>query len=114
MVKPALIITAVALLVTAPTAYADDASYVLYLDDHGVYYSSITDVIDMGKLACRGLRQGVPPGVIVNAIADNGDFPTYDAAIIVLSATKNMCTDQYPPTGVKNALPQGISLQGER
>jgi hypothetical protein len=37
-------------LAVAPPAQADDIDYVMALDDTGVYYSSMSDVIDPGKL----------------------------------------------------------------
>lgn len=86
---------AVAATVTAAPAQADELDYVGYLDGNGVYYDSINDVINLGKLACRGLRQGLSPGAVVNVVAEGGNFPVRDAALIVLSATRYMCTDQY-------------------
>jgi len=46
-------LAAAASLALAAPAHADQYEFVSVLDNEGVYYSSITDVIDQGKMACR-------------------------------------------------------------
>ena len=45
-------------LIDAAPAHADHYDFVADLDNNGVFYASITDVIDQGKLACRLMRSG--------------------------------------------------------
>lgn len=46
------IMTLSALVVSVP-AHADQYDFVVYLDNNGVYYSSVSGVIDAGKMTCR-------------------------------------------------------------
>jgi hypothetical protein len=52
-----LVVSIAAVGLAAP-AKADQYDYVSALDSNGVYYGSILDVIDLGKLTCRKLRMG--------------------------------------------------------
>jgi hypothetical protein len=74
-------------LAVAPPAQADDIDYVMALDDAGVYYSSMSDVIDTGKLVCRSLRGG---GSGLDAASG---FNAAEARIVVRAARSNMCPD---------------------
>jgi hypothetical protein len=79
----------------AAPARADQYDYVAQLDDRGVYYSSISDVIDTGKMACRLLRSGAGVPAAMNFVARDG-YASYETAIIVVAATQNMCPDAMP------------------
>ena len=79
----------------APDAAADPIDYVMVLDDEGVYYESISDVIDLGKFTCRMLRSGAPVPAALNNAASAGYAP-YETGIIVYSAGANMCPDVLP------------------
>ena len=81
-------------LSSAP-AQADQYDYVSALDNRGIYYASISEVIDLGKLACSRLRAGVSPQWAGDAAFSAG-YASFEAAIIVVEATKNMCPDQIP------------------
>ncbi|MDF2830728.1 MAG: hypothetical protein K0R01_4011 [Mycobacterium sp.] len=88
--------TAAALAITlAPPAAADPIEYVMFLDDEGVYYESITDVIDLGKFTCRMLRSGATVPAALNNVADSGYAP-FETGIIVYAAGLKMCPDVLP------------------
>jgi hypothetical protein len=78
----------------AVPAHADQYDYVNVLDNKGVYYSSISDVIDIGKLTCSRLRAGSPQ--TAGAPATAAGYSSYEVGIIVVAATNNMCPDQLP------------------
>ncbi|MBU8833319.1 DUF732 domain-containing protein [Mycolicibacterium goodii] len=90
-----LAVAAAATTALAAPAHADQYDFVATLDNEGVYYSSITDVIDQGKMACRILRSGagMPPALIYVA---GGGYAPYETAIVVASAAMNMCPDVMP------------------
>ncbi|MGU3500471.1 DUF732 domain-containing protein [Mycobacterium sp. C31M] len=67
----------------------------LALDNEGVYYDSITDVIDLGKLTCRNLRSGAGVPTTLKYVASNGYAP-YEIGAIVESAATYRCPDVYP------------------
>ena len=79
-----------------PQAHADEYDYVGALDHAGVYYSSINDVIDLGKAACRSLRMGNSVDSTLSMVSQAG-YPPMDTALIVGAATYNMCRDVQPP-----------------
>ena len=85
----------VASLALAAPARADQYEYVSVLDNEGVYYSSISDVIDQGKMACRLLRGGAGVPAALNSVTGGGYAP-YESAIIVTAAARNMCPDVMP------------------
>lgn len=84
---------AIALALAAP-AHADQWEYVTELDNHGVYYSNINDVIDTGKRVCSDLRQfhDANRGLMVGKLSG---YPPKDAGFIMISATMHMCQDEY-------------------
>ncbi|WP_233213590.1 DUF732 domain-containing protein [Mycobacterium hubeiense] len=82
-------------LALAGPAHADQYEYVSILDNEGVYYSSITDVIDTGKMACRMLRGGADVPAALNYVAGGGYAP-YESAVIVTAAALKMCPDVMP------------------
>jgi hypothetical protein len=86
---------AVALAVAAPPAQADQYDFVSELDSRGVYYSSISDMIDIGKLTCGSLRQGTGPLNVGDHITRLG-YSGFEAGIIIVAAARNMCPDQMP------------------
>ena len=91
-----LVATSAALGVTlAPPAEADPIEYVMILDDEGVYYESMTDVIDLGKYTCRMLRSGAAVPAALNNVASSGYAP-YETGIIVYAAGQKMCPDVLP------------------
>lgn len=82
-------------LALAAPAHADQFEYVSILDNEGVYYSSISDVIDTGKMACRMLRGGADVPAALNYVAGGGYAP-YESAVIVTAAALKMCPDVMP------------------
>ncbi|MDV3130187.1 DUF732 domain-containing protein [Mycobacterium sp. 21AC1] len=85
---------AVSLVFAAP-ARADQYDFVAMLDNEGVYYASITDVIDSGKMACRLMRGGAGVPAALNYVAGGG-YADYETAIIVTAAATAMCPDVMP------------------
>jgi hypothetical protein len=91
----ALIVAAgVALAVAATPAHADEDSYVAQLDRHGVYYASILDVIDLGKLSCHRMRSGMTMISTLDEVVVSG-YSRQEAVWIVASAVSEMCPDQF-------------------
>ena len=82
-------------LIAAAPADADQYDFVADLDRNGVFYSSILDVIDQGKLACRLMRSGAGVPAALNFVA-RGGYSDYETGIIVAAASLNMCPDTQP------------------
>lgn len=82
-------------LIAAAPAHADQYDFVADLDNNGVFYASITDVIDQGKLACRLMRSGAGVPAALNFVA-RGGYSDYETGIIVAAASLNMCPDTQP------------------
>jgi hypothetical protein len=65
------------------------------LDNSGVYYASISDVIDLGKLACSNLRNtGSVPRAL--GMVQQAGYGAYESGIIVGAAANQMCPDVAP------------------
>lgn len=83
-----------ALAAPAP-AHADQYDFVSYLDNNGVYYSSISGVIDAGKMTCRILRSGGGvPGAM--GFLNRAGYERHESATIVVAAVDDMCPDTQP------------------
>lgn len=82
-------------LLTSAPAHADQYDFVVYLDNNGVYYSSVSGVIDAGKMTCRILRSG---GGVAGAMGFLGraGYERYEAATIIVAAVDDMCPDTQP------------------
>ncbi|OKH63126.1 hypothetical protein EB74_13755 [Mycobacterium sp. SWH-M5] len=93
----ALCVAAAAVTATAlaAPARADQYDFVSMLDNEGVYHSSITDVIDQGKMACRMLRSGAGMPATLDYVASGG-YALYETAVVVALAAVNMCPDVLP------------------
>lgn len=76
----------------APAAHADELDYTIALDNNGVYYENINDVIDLGKKVCGQLRRGNPVATVQQSLATAG-YPGVEGAIVIRAATANMCPD---------------------
>lgn len=86
--------------VAAP-ASADQYDYVSALDNNGIYYSSISDVIDLGKQLCSVGRSAPTNGVTIGPmwlglLKNAGYFSDAEASIIITAATHYMCPDIKP------------------
>jgi Protein of unknown function (DUF732) len=70
------------------------------LDNHGVYYSNISDMIDLGKVVCRIVRQGgtrESVDVANAALTRVGYTAQMDRAVIIITAAANhLCPDIGP------------------
>ncbi len=88
----AAVVLAAGVALAAP-ARADEDSYVSALDRHGVYYSSILDVIDLGKLSCHRMRSGMTLRSTLDNVVQTG-YSSQEAVWIVAAAIGEMCTDQ--------------------
>ncbi|MCV7281693.1 DUF732 domain-containing protein [Mycolicibacterium flavescens] len=79
----------------AGPAAADEYDFISQLDGMGVYYSSMLDMIDIGKELCHELRFGVPPPAVLGKLNNSGFAPA-ESAIVLLSAVNTMCLDAKP------------------
>lgn len=73
-------------------ARADQYDFISELDNSGVSYASITDMIGIGKELCHDLRSDVSPSLVLGKLRRTGFAPT-EAAIILTAAVNNMCPD---------------------
>ncbi|HTH87538.1 DUF732 domain-containing protein [Mycobacterium sp.] len=73
-------------------ARADQYDFISALDNAGVSYQSILDMIDIGKALCHDLRSGAMPPVVLGKLQATGFAPT-ESAIILVAAVNNMCPD---------------------
>jgi hypothetical protein len=89
-----LVATCGALASSAP-ARADQYDFISALDNSGVSYESIVDMIDIGKGVCHDLRTGSAPPAVLGKLSNVGFAPT-ESAIILVSAMNNMCVDTKP------------------
>ena len=76
-------------------ARADQYDFISQLDNMGVSYESIIDMIDIGKALCHDLRSGAAPPVVLGKLQATGFAPA-ESAIILMSAVNNMCADTKP------------------
>jgi len=90
----------VAAVVAAVPAHADQFDYVSYLDNNGIYYSDILDVIDMGKQLCSVGRSAPLGQAMANGIGriitGRGYALMTEGGIILNGAMNNMCPDIRP------------------
>ncbi|OBJ86050.1 hypothetical protein A9W97_18745 [Mycobacterium gordonae] len=86
-----LVATWVAVALSGP-ARADQYDFISQLDNSGVSYASITDMINIGKELCHDLRSEVSPSVVLGKLRRTG-FASTESAIILTSAVDNMCPD---------------------
>ena len=73
-------------------ARADQYDFISALDNAGVSYESIIDMIDVGKALCHDLRSGAAPPVVLGKLQNTGFAPA-ESAIILIAAVNNMCSD---------------------
>jgi hypothetical protein len=83
-----------AVLLSAP-AHADQYDFISSLDNAGVSYESILDMIDIGKALCHELRSGATPPIVLGKLQNTGFAPS-ESAIILVAAVNNMCPDTKP------------------
>jgi Protein of unknown function (DUF732) len=73
-------------------AHADQYDFISQLDNSGVSYQSMSDMIDIGKQLCHDLRTGATPPAVLGKLQRTGFAPA-ESAIILMSAVNNMCPD---------------------
>ncbi len=80
----------------APPASADQYDFISALDNQGVSYNNILDMIDIGKAICHSIRNGNALGSVNDALASNGWYSAQERGIIVVAAANTMCPDIWP------------------
>lgn len=73
-------------------ARADQYDFISELDNSGVSYASIADMINIGKELCHDLCSEVSPSVVLGKLRRTGFAPA-ESAIILTSAVNSMCPD---------------------
>lgn len=86
-----LLATCGAVALSGP-ARADQYDFISELDNSGVSYASITDMINIGKEVCHDLRNDVSPSLVLGKLRRTGFAPT-ESAIVLTSAVNYMCPD---------------------
>lgn len=84
-----------AAVVLASAARADQYEFISFLDNSGVSYESILDMIDIGKAVCHDLRSGDTPPVVMGRLVNIGFAPA-EASLVLVSAVSHMCVDTKP------------------
>ncbi len=79
-------------VVLACPAHADQYDFIAQLDNMGVSYDSMLDMIDIGKELCHDLRSGEAPPTVLGKLANTGFAPA-ESAIILMSAVDYLCID---------------------
>lgn len=113
----AILVPVAAVAVAAP-AHADQFDFVADLDQNGIYYSSISDVIDLGKQLCSVGRSAPLDGQtmmprMISLLISKGYKSSQEGMIIVEAAGQNMCPDMLQrlnaDASVPGAGPSGYS-----
>jgi len=82
-------------IVFAAPAHADQYDFISQLDNSGVWYESIIDMIDIGKELCHELRHGISPPLVMGKLVNTGFAPT-EAGIVLVAAINHLCLDAKP------------------
>jgi Protein of unknown function (DUF732) len=86
-----LLAACVAVALSGP-AHADQYDFISQLDNSGVSYQSMIDMIEIGKQLCHDLRNGATPPAVLGKLQRTGFAPA-ESAIVLMSAVNNMCPD---------------------
>ena len=89
-------LTVAAAVELAAPAQADELDFISALDKNGIYYSSINDMIDVGKQACHGMRAHMDGRIVSAEVASAGGYTQQEVAIILTQAANYMCPDVWP------------------
>ena len=73
-------------------AHADQYDFITQLDNMGVSYESMLDMIDIGTELSHDLWSGATPPVVLGKLQKTGFAPA-ESTIILISAVNNMCSD---------------------
>lgn len=76
----------------AAPAHADQYEFISFLDNSGVSYSSMVEMIDIGKAVCHDLRSGDGPPIVLGRLSNAGFAPA-EASLVLVSAVSHMCVD---------------------
>lgn len=77
----------------APNAQADQWDYVTYLDNNGVHYDSVLDVLEVGSFTCKNLRRGNTVDEVRGALEQHLGFVPAESMYVVAGAVTYMCPD---------------------
>ena len=81
---------------SAPQAHADQYDFVSVLDNNGIFYSSISDMIDIGKAVCTSVRRTGGLAGAANGLQMAGYTSDLEKGTIVSAAANTMCPDIWP------------------
>jgi hypothetical protein len=94
VVMAAAVVACGAIALAAPSR-ADQYDFISQLDNSGVWYESVLDMIDIGRELCHELRHGVTPPMVLGKLANTGFAPA-ESAIVLMSAVDHLCPDVKP------------------
>lgn len=103
----ALTLVGAAAVVLAPPASADKFDFINELDNQGITYDSISDMIDTGKAICHAIRDGDSLGAVNSALARKGWYSSQERGIIIVAAANHMCPDIWPALRAQVRQPEG-------
>lgn len=83
-------------LFTAAPAGADQYDFITLLDNNGVSYVNILDMIDLGKQTCHEMRAGSDLNMVMDYLVEQEQFTNYEAGFILGAAASSMCPDVKP------------------
>lgn len=84
--------TAAAVTLAAP-AHADEYSFISDLDNNGIYYANVLEMIDVGKVTCHDMRAHMPLAGIRSALDRVGGWTNQESMVIMVAAANEMCPD---------------------
>ena len=88
---------AVAAVVLAPPATANESGYITRLEKAQVSHMSNGDALHCGYAASDELRNGTPVPSTISMLRDAGGFTNRDAGTIIGAATSELCPGQHGP-----------------
>ena len=68
----AAVLAACGAVALAVPAHADQYDFIMQLDNMGVSYESMIDMIDIGKELCHDLRSGATPPLVLGKLQNDG------------------------------------------
>ncbi len=83
--------TCAAVALSAP-AHGDHYDFIVQLDSMGVSYTSVVEMVVIGKQLCHDLRSGAQPPSVLDKLRNTGFAPA-ESTIVLMSAVYHMCDD---------------------
>lgn len=77
----------------AAPANADQYDFISALDSQGIYYSSVSDMIDLGKATCTVVRRTNNVNIAIAGLTRAGYTSSQERGAILMAAANNMCPD---------------------